>query len=124
MHNVFWVTVNLGEPIYELSTNALPFSMFFLSSGKQAAINFTSSADRRPRGKIFSTPLTFKVYKYGSIARLDFVTYTELHVGREEVNTLILEQRTFDEGRRDDTLFAVQTPQQRVGKLGTSIGHR
>ena len=36
--------------VYELSTNALPFSMFFLSSGKHAASSFSSSADKGPSG--------------------------------------------------------------------------
>ena len=38
------------------ATNFKPFSMFFLSSGKQASRSFFSSAEISPIGWIFSTP--------------------------------------------------------------------
>lgn len=46
-----------GTVSYDWETNALPFSMFFFNSGKHASKSFSSSADKEPRGWIFSTPL-------------------------------------------------------------------
>lgn len=50
-------------------------------------------------------------------------TYSELDVRREEVNALVREQRALDESGGDDTLLAVQSPQERVGELGTGVRH-
>jgi hypothetical protein len=51
-------------------------------------------------------------------------TYSKLNVGREEINTLRLEQRALDERRCDDALLAIQSSQELVGELGGSIRHR
>jgi hypothetical protein len=50
-------------------------------------------------------------------------TYAKLHVGREEVDALRLEERALDEGGRDDALLAAETAQESVGELGTGVGH-
>ena len=50
-------------------------------------------------------------------------TYAELNVGREVLDTLVLEQRALDERRGDDTLLAAQATEKRVGELSTSVRH-
>ena len=50
-------------------------------------------------------------------------THAKLHVGREEVNALVSEQRALHKGRCDDTLLAVQTTEELMGELGPSIRH-
>jgi hypothetical protein len=51
-------------------------------------------------------------------------THAELDVGREEVDTLVLVEGALDECRGDDVLLAVETTEERVGELGTSVRHR
>ena len=50
-------------------------------------------------------------------------TYAELNVGREVLDTLVLEQRALDERRGDDALLAAQATEKGVGELGTSVRH-
>jgi hypothetical protein len=57
------------------------------------------------------------------IARSKENTYTELNVGREEVNALVLVERAPDESGGNNTLLALQATEQRVGELGTSVSH-
>ena len=45
----------------DCATKSLPFSMFFLSSGKHASMSFCSSGEIEPTDKIFSTPFGFTV---------------------------------------------------------------
>ncbi|GAO46076.1 hypothetical protein G7K_0319-t1 [Saitoella complicata NRRL Y-17804] len=47
----------------------------------------------------------------------------KLNVGREELASLISEERRLNEGRLDDTLLTSSSPQQSVGHLGTGVGH-
>ena len=51
-------------------------------------------------------------------------TYSELDVRREEVNALVREQRALDESGGNNASLAIQSPQERVGELGTRVRHR
>lgn len=61
----------------------------------------------------------FSKQNYGSIRS----TYAKLDVRREEVDSLALEQRALDEGRRNDTLFTAQATEESIRELGTGVGH-
>lgn len=50
-------------------------------------------------------------------------TYAELDLRREEIDTLVCEQRALHECRCDDALLPVQAAQQRVRELGSGIRH-
>ena len=47
----------------------------------------------------------------------------KLDLGGEEVNTLVLEERGFDEGRLNDTLLALGSAEEGLGETGTGHGH-
>lgn len=49
---------------------------------------------------------------------------SEANIGREEVDSLVLEERALDEGWLDDVLDALGGLQQALGEPGTSHGHR
>lgn len=49
--------------------------------------------------------------------------WTELNLGREEVNPLVLIERAVDESRLNDTSLTLSSLEQALGETGTCHGH-
>jgi hypothetical protein len=50
-------------------------------------------------------------------------THSKFNITREELYSLLLEQRTFHKGRYDDSFFTFQSPQEAVCEFGSGKSH-